>query len=227
VYVTDGHEYAADYLGSMTIVMDNLIADGRMRPAIAVFIDPRDPEPPHTNRRQTEYVGNRQYAAFLADELVPRIDADYETDGQPSARAILGTSLGGLNSMYVGIVEHDTFGLLGIQSPAFQMYPAIYDLVRDHPHRDQTIFMSAGTLGNDNAAATTMWQILQNHNYAFQYLEVPEGHSWGSWRGQLDSLLVATIGPPVPEPHCSLWLLAIIATCRRRAGAQALSAAGR
>ncbi len=41
VYVTDGHEYADDRLGAFRIVLDNLIADGRAEPAIAVFIDPR------------------------------------------------------------------------------------------------------------------------------------------------------------------------------------------
>src|SRR3990172_279150 len=43
VYVTDGHEYLADHLGSMPIVMDTLIAAGELRPTIAVFIDPREP----------------------------------------------------------------------------------------------------------------------------------------------------------------------------------------
>ena len=43
VYVTDGHEYLADYLGSMAIVLDNLTATGQMQPTIAVFIDPASP----------------------------------------------------------------------------------------------------------------------------------------------------------------------------------------
>ncbi|MBN1639444.1 MAG: hypothetical protein JW866_10780, partial [Ignavibacteriales bacterium] len=43
IYVTDGHEYSNDLLGSMIIVLDNLIADKKIQPIIAVFIDPRDP----------------------------------------------------------------------------------------------------------------------------------------------------------------------------------------
>lgn len=217
VYVTDGHEYAANYLGSLPIVLDNLIADGRVRPAMAVFVDPRDPDPPYTNRRGTEYVGNRQFAEFLADELVPRIDSEFSTEATPLGRAILGTSLGGLNSLYVGIVEHDTFGMLGIQSPAFQVYPQIYDLVRNHPHRDQVLFMSGGTLGGDHASSSAMRQVLQEQGYNFSYLEVNEGHSWGSWRGQLDTFLEATIGPPVPEPTLSAWWLLTWFAARRRA----------
>ncbi|MDW8466111.1 MAG: hypothetical protein RML35_08025 [Chloroherpetonaceae bacterium] len=44
IYVTDGHEYANDAMGSMVIVLDNLIAERRIRPVIAVFIDPRNPD---------------------------------------------------------------------------------------------------------------------------------------------------------------------------------------
>ncbi len=78
VYVTDGHEYAADHLGSMVVVLDNLIAAGDLQPTMAVFIDPRDPTT-RQNRRFDQYTGSAAFASFVADELVPDVDATYRT----------------------------------------------------------------------------------------------------------------------------------------------------
>ena len=69
IYVTDGHEYAVDHLGAAVTVMDNLIADGLLLPAIAVFVDPRNPSNPSQTRRASEYGSNPAFADFLADVL--------------------------------------------------------------------------------------------------------------------------------------------------------------
>ena len=198
VYVMDGHEYATDYLGSMPTVLDNLIADRRIRPTLAVLIDPRDPDRLEVNRRGEEYVGQRNFARFLAEELVPAIDAQFRTRAERPGRTILGTSLGGLNSMYVGMVEPKVFGNLAIQSPAFQAYPEIYERVRGNADRDQTIIMTGGTLG-DNASSRAMQRVLQKEGYSFVYWEVEDGHAWGAWRGQLSRILEETVGPSDPS----------------------------
>ena len=35
---------------------------------------------------------------------------------------------------------------------------------------------------------------LEDKGYDLLYLEVPEGHSWGQWRSQIDDLLVTFFG---------------------------------
>ena len=193
VYVTDGHEYAADYLGSMVIVLDNLIADARIPPVMAVFIDPRNPANLAENRRGTEYVANPAFADFVADELVPAVDAAYRTRATADGRAILGTSLGGLNSAYFGATKTDVFHNVAIQSPAFWAWPEIYDLYRDTPFLDLRIFMSNGTL-HDGDGGPTMAATLEEKGYTFRYVETHEGHSWGQWRGLIDEALLYFFG---------------------------------
>lgn len=104
IYVTDGHEYADQNLGAMVTVLDNLIFKGTIEAVIAVFIDPRDPNNGN-NRRMTEYRANPQFAAFVAEELIPKIDNNFKTNPLPSKRAILGTSLGGWNSAFFGLTH--------------------------------------------------------------------------------------------------------------------------
>ncbi|MGL4514181.1 MAG: alpha/beta hydrolase [Lacipirellulaceae bacterium] len=194
VYVTDGHEYSADHMGSLAAVLDNLIDDGSIRPTIAVFVDPRNPTNLGENRRQSQYVNNPAFATYLADELVPAIDGAFGTSAQATDRMILGTSLGGVAAAFVGATEPETFARIGIQSPAFGAGTSIYDRYRRAPYADQKLFMTAGTI-NDGNGGPTMAAILQQFSHDYTYDEANEGHSWGNWRAQLPAMLRDLIGP--------------------------------
>ncbi len=199
VYFTDGHEYAADYLGSAVQVIDNLIAAGQLRPLVAVFVDPRHPDT-GVNQRAEQYVSNRDFAAFLADELVSHIDGRYATSTAAADRTILGTSLGGLNSAYVGAVENDVFQNLGIQSPAFWVDESVTAAYRNQALVDRVrIFMTNGTI-RDSSGAGPFADLLAAEGYDFRYTTANESHSWGNWRAQLDDMLIDLVGAPVPEP---------------------------
>jgi len=195
VYVTDGHEYAADEMGALVAVLDNLIDDGQLRPTIAVLIDPRDPNNLANNRRIAEYNMNPQFAAFVADELVPVIDAAYRTTANADGRVILGTSMGGLNAAFFGATKGDMFHKLAIQSPAFGFNPKIYALFEKRLSAPLQIFMTAGTI-NDSDGGAKMKDILASHGYDFTFIQANEGHSWGNWRGQHAAMLTALVGPP-------------------------------
>lgn len=194
IYITDGQEYADSNLGSMVTVLDNLIADGKIKPVLAVFVDPRNPKNSNENRREAEYVENPDYAQFLAEELVPLIDALYKTNQSAATRAVLGTSLGGLNAAYTGITYPDVFGLVGIQSPAFWISTDghIYDLWDEAETLPQKIYLTNGNYAWDAAQTDIepMTTIFAAKNIPFTYTQVNEGHSWGNWRALLDDILL-------------------------------------
>jgi enterochelin esterase family protein len=196
VYVTDGHEYAADHLGSMVVVLDNLIARGALQPTVAVFVDPRDPAT-GANRRAAEYVQNSRFAGFVADELAPAVDRAYRTLAAPDGRMILGTSLGGLNSAYFGATRSDVFGKIAVQSPASftNFAPQLLQSYATQPLQQRLeIFLSAGTIGDGNAGPSFA-AVLSEHGYDYRFIQTHEGHSWGNWRALLDDALVQLIGP--------------------------------
>jgi len=197
VYVTDGHEYVADHLGSMPIVLDNLIAAGEIRPTIAVFIDPRQPGNPANNRRFSEYNMNPNFANFVADELVPTIDGAYRTNDSNEGRTILGTSMGGLNAAYFGVLKSDVFQNIAPQSPAYNVNPAIYSLYQNTGMQSLHIVQTNGTLGGDGSGANQMANVWTAKLYEFERVIANEGHSWGQWRGQLDDILTTLIRPPL------------------------------
>lgn len=213
LYVTDGHEYADERLGGMTVVMDRLVAEKRVRPAVLVFVDPRNPANLSQNRRQTELVppgGSSSVCnpcrgdAFLnalVSEIVPAVEASYRVEVGAGSRGVVGTSLGGLFAAYAGATRPDVFGAIGINSPAFQVYPAIYDAYR-RAWQGQRVFVSQGTI-NDGNGGQTLVPILQQYGYDYRYEVRNEGHSWGQWNDVLPDLLPAVLGTlvlPTDDP---------------------------
>jgi len=187
IYVTDGPEYLDDEKGAMQIVLDNLIYSGEMKPVIAVFIDPREPGKETNNRRMQEYICSQTFADFVGDELVPVIDQSYKTHDCPDDRAILGTSLGGMNSAWFGAVRTNNFHYLGINSPAFnQTVLSRFAQLDWMPFR---VYMTTGVIHDTQDQALQMKQILEKNKVEFVYKEVNEGHSWGNWRAQLGDMM--------------------------------------
>ncbi len=202
LYVTDGHEYSNAALGALPTVLDNLIADERIAPCVAVFIDPRRGG---TNYRQEQYVQNPGFAAFVAEELVPAVDAVYRTAPDREHRVILGTSLGGVFASYLGLLHPDVFGRLAIQSPAYWVTenpsywtgPSLYTLVAAAPAGRFTVAMTTGTIRDTETEARRMRTIYEAGGHPIVYREVPEGHSWGNWRALYDEMLPSLL-PPDP-----------------------------
>lgn len=191
VYVTDGHEYSADHLGSMVVVLDNLIDTGALQPTIAVFVDPRDPSSGQ-NRRFDEYTGNSAFASFVADELVDEVDDAYRTLDAATGRTILGTSLGGVNSAYFGGTRSDVFENIAIQSPS--NFSSVFNLYQTQSLQDNVdLYVTAGTIG-DGSGGQNLANLLASRGYDYVFQQVSEGHSWGNWRALLDDMLVELVG---------------------------------
>ncbi|MEZ6192885.1 MAG: alpha/beta hydrolase-fold protein [Phycisphaerales bacterium] len=194
VYITDGHEFAADHLGSVVVTLDNLIASHELNPTIAVFIDPRGPGTGF-NRRETEYTGNPDYADFVADELVTAIDAAYRTNPSPAGRTILGDSLGGGNSAYFGLTRSDTFENIAVLSPSTVLgLSGVYNAFSTAGlQNDLNFFLTYGTIGDGNGGPN-LFNILSNNGYNVTRTTANEGHSWGNWRAPDQDILTGLIG---------------------------------
>jgi len=189
IYVTDGHEYAHDVMGSLVAVMDNLIAAGKLRPMMAVFMDPRVGG---RNLRSEQYILNERFVEFVARDLVPVIDAAYPTSPDRADRGILGTSLGGLNSAFFALKATDTFQRIAIQSPAYHAGDGkIIGLFQKAPRLDVDIYMTWGTFNDFGETTDRFQRILDKKGYDYRFKVVNEGHSWGNWRALVDDILLA------------------------------------
>ncbi|MBS0224718.1 MAG: esterase family protein [Proteobacteria bacterium] len=130
LYVNDGQDMEAVGLQS---TLDDLYRHHLIKPMIVVAIDmPQDRMAGYgvSNRARgvsvvvsTKYgpVGaNAQvYSQWLAETLVPYVDAHWQTRRNADQRWLLGWSLGAINAFSVGWQYPQTFGRVGAFSPSF------------------------------------------------------------------------------------------------------------
>ncbi len=189
VYVTDGYEYMHPKLGNMITILDNLIADKKIKPIIVIFIDHREPVNRANNKRMNELAMNEKYLTFFEKELIPTVESIFPVLPETNQRAILGESMGGLTAAYFAFVEPRLFGMAGIQSPAFLFRPQIYKLC-NNPNQPIQISMTSGLISDASDASRKMKSILESNACVYHYREVNDSHSWGNWRNLIDDILI-------------------------------------
>jgi predicted alpha/beta superfamily hydrolase len=130
--------------------IERVAAEGKCEPWIIVAVD-------HGPDRFAEYspwdeprVGVKArgplYVSFLADQLKPWVDRQYRTKPHPRDTAIMGSSLGGLISLYAGWSRPATFGRIGGVSPSVMWsLGRLSENWRNHPRQWQRIYLDVGT----------------------------------------------------------------------------------
>jgi enterochelin esterase family protein len=96
--------------GWVDVLFDNLIAEGRMTPAIVVM-HASDVDTQASVRRGDNNL--RQFERILSDELVPAVKKRYLAKTAARSWAIAGVSLGGEFGMYAGLRHPELFGSIG------------------------------------------------------------------------------------------------------------------
>jgi predicted alpha/beta superfamily hydrolase len=87
-----------------------------------------------------------RYLDFVADSLKPRIDGDFRTLPGRGHTGIIGSSMGGLISLYGFFYRPDTFGFAGVMSPAFWFgQRAIFPYILSRSYIPGKIYLDAGT----------------------------------------------------------------------------------
>ena len=99
--------------GHAGIIIDNLIAEGKVEPFIIVMAYGL------TNDVKFGTIGSftaKEFEAVLVDELVPFIDANYLTKADKWSRAMAGLSMGGIETKLITLRRPEVFGYWGLLS---------------------------------------------------------------------------------------------------------------
>jgi enterochelin esterase-like enzyme len=177
----DGLEYVT--LAGANTILDNLIAQGRIVPVIAVFVPPVNRTPEYAGAQMT------QFTDFLIGQVMMAVDTRYRTRRDPSARAVMGASNGGNIALWMGYTHPEAFGNIGAQSS--NIITAISSGFQSSPTLNLKLYLDLGTF--DIAVLIPLVRnfipILQSKGYDYRYVEYNEGHSWGNWRAHIDNAL--------------------------------------
>lgn len=196
IYAFDGETFIDDDFGALPIVLDNLIADGLMRPALAVFIDARDPDDLSVNRRNLQLTEKPLYTQFIVEELVPEVDSAYNTAADAHLRAIIGGSFGGVGAFFMGASYPEIFGNVGAFSAPLSYITNSIRLYRELAEKSVNIFIVSGRPEWDVGDLSTVAGFLEMQGYQNRYLvDDGQGHSYILWRDALDDVLTYFFPP--------------------------------
>lgn len=126
------------------------ISQGRMRECIIVGLNStanrtREYLPPEDNYGGQGF--GDVYAKFLQFDVKPLIDGAYRTMTNRANTGTIGSSSGGLITMYLGWATN-VFGFIGPFSPAYLISPNFSQSIDTKPKQPLRIFTETGTVGN-------------------------------------------------------------------------------
>jgi enterochelin esterase family protein len=203
LYVTDGSDYWHPEMGALDVTLDNLIAEKRIEPLLAVFVDSWDASH-EQQRREGWFIPERgdrpfsrcPYCTFLAEELGPAVEQGLPVD--PARRGILGMSWGGLNAAYMTYRYPDRFPRVGLHSPAIEPAPWLPGVLRAQRLPSRRVAITTGRYERFTEGGRRLREAFEASGARLLYREVPDGHSWGHWRATAADILEFLYPPPTP-----------------------------
>jgi enterochelin esterase-like enzyme len=176
--------------GKTGLILDNLIADKKAVPMLVVM--------PDGNSAQSGF-GERTMKMFEAEmkqSIIPFIEKNYRVKAEAKYRALAGLSMGGIQTLYVGVNNTDLFSYLGVFSSGWivpmlnEIADAQYASMKknaDTINANVKLFYIAMGGKEDIAYnnCQTMMKKFDEMKIKYSYTEYPGGHTWPVWRNNI------------------------------------------
>ncbi|MGZ3183318.1 MAG: alpha/beta hydrolase [Telluria sp.] len=177
--------------------VNSLVAAGKMDEVIVVGIDNTpDRIPEYTPCCDPKHGGGKldQYMAFIIDTVKPWVDRSYRTLPDRDHTAIMGSSLGGIASVYIAEKHPEVFSKAGGVSSSFWWNNR--DLVKNVPeHVNVKFYIDAGTSNDGLEDTQAMRDAMLKRGYRsgsdLYYVEAQgASHNEKSWSARVDKPLL-------------------------------------
>ena len=164
--------------GRANLIMDNLIAEGKIRPFIVVMT--------YGLTNGVRFGGLREFTAkefetVLVDELIPYIDSHFLTIANRENRAMAGLSMGGMETKLITLRRPEVFSAYGLLSGG-QYEPT--DFPEGMP-RPNVIFQSCGSKERPDGIRQSTERLKQAGFNAVGYVSEGTAHEFLTWRRSL------------------------------------------
>lgn len=181
-------------VGKANVILDNLIAIGKVQPMIVVMpLGYGTMEMVrlgwgawgHNDTRDKNF---KNFQIALLTEVIPRIEGEYRVTQNANARAIAGLSMGGSESLLTGLNHLDKFAWIG----AFSSGGIPEDFDKEFPNLDakanqqvRLLWIACGTEDHLITANRKFREWLKTNGIQHTDIETPGAHSWMVWRRNL------------------------------------------
>lgn len=177
--------------GRANLIMDNLIADGKIKPLLIVMTYGMTNEIRFGGLRDFDI---KPFQTVLINELIPYVDAHFRTIADQPHRAMAGLSMGGMETKTITLANPDVFSHVGLLSGGSI---SLEDLEKNPEFRKKVklIFVSYGSRELDNPRRGP-WGDPKENTEAIKaagmnthfYISPNTAHEFQSWRRSLYEL---------------------------------------
>lgn len=163
--------------GHANLIMDNLIAEGKIEPFIIVMTYGM------TNDikfgRLNEFTA-KEFETVLVDELIPYIDRNFRTLADKKHRAMAGLSMGGFTTRLITLRRPEVFNYFGLLSGGIYKPEDIKD-----KNQVESIFISCGSKENRDNVTKAVGDLKAAGFKATSFISPDTAHEFLTWRRSL------------------------------------------
>ena len=166
--------------GNVNLIMDNLIAEGKIKPFIIVMT--------YGMTNEVKFGGLASFKiepfqTVLVDELIPYIDSNFRTLANQAHRAMGGLSMGGMETHTITLNKPEVFSHFALLSGGIYKLEEIKD-----KSKVKLIFTSCGSRENPDRVKSTTSALKDAGFNAVSYVSEGTGHEFQTWRRSLKEL---------------------------------------
>ena len=184
-------------VGQAHVILDNLIAQGKAKPMLVVMTLGYGTMELLQNRATMRPVLGLRKKSFdlfgesLLKEVIPTVEKTYRASNNRALRALAGLSMGGAETLVVGLNHLETFSQLGAFSsggvPADfpQTFPNLTAKANDQL---KLLWIACGKDDRLIDANNKFIAFLKERNVKHEYVVTEGAHTWLVWRRSLSAL---------------------------------------
>jgi predicted alpha/beta superfamily hydrolase len=186
LYMQDGQNlfFAKESFGGQHWMVEETLrvlgAMNLVQKALVVGIYPR--------QRMEDYTkpGYEEYGRYLVEDVKPWIDANYRTLSGPEHTAVMGSSLGGVVSLYLAWQWPEVFGNAACLSSTFGYRDDLHERIESEQRRSIRIYLDSGWPRDNYEPTRAMRNLLLRRGFRIgddlTYLAFPRAqHDETSW----------------------------------------------
>ena len=179
-------------IGRANLILDNLIAAGKAKPMVVVM--------PYGRPYQDVYLGPmanprpadpNAFANDLLKDVIPFVEKQYRVSAKADDRAIAGLSMGGGQTLQIGLSHMDMFHYIGAFSAAGsggnveETYKEAFADPAVTNKKLKLFYIACGKTDNLFAGAQNLSDTLEKRQIRHKFAPSEEGHVWRNWRDYL------------------------------------------
>jgi enterochelin esterase family protein len=184
-------------VGRAGFILDNLIAAGKAKPMVVIM------PAGHTGPLRSGVRSGGEFEKEFTTDIMPLVEKRFRVHTDRANRALAGLSMGGMQTLSIGIPNLEQFGYLGVYSsgifgiaggqnrsqPEGPSFEEKYTAILDDAQKKEGLKVFWFATGKDDFLVETSRAtvaMFKKHNFNVNYKESNGGHTWVNWREYLN-----------------------------------------